>query len=158
MSSETIAQNDTAALKEFIIHQKISENKFIEVLKANKIDSCLTFFSQKVVRKYGSDSLRKEMKKLHNFFLKYPTPVNTPSIGKSSYGVGAFGHDNDETFELKSLYQFMDKDSVVYYFCLYYSNKYPTKISFYDSDNFDDSPFLMQIRTKAPLLVQPKRN
>jgi len=136
---QTFGQVDTNAIKTFILNQETNEEKFIDLLRRNKIDSCLQFFSSSVVSKYGKDSLQKELKILNKLFLKYPNPVNTPSLGQSFHGVGSFGHDNDGSYEKESLYQFMDKGEVVYYFSLYYSDKEPVGlIKYYNSEELTD--------------------
>ncbi len=147
MTLQTFGQVDTNAIKAFILKQHPNEEKFIGLLKRNRIDSCLKFFSSSVVSKYGKVNLQKELKRLNKLFLKYPTPVNTPSLGQSFRGVGSFGHDNDGNFEKKSLYQFMNKGNVVYYFSLYYSDKEPVGIiKYYDSEELTDFKLLKGLK------------
>jgi len=100
----------------------------------------MMFFSASLVTKYGTDVLEKELQKLNKLFSKYPAPTNSQSIGQSYQGVGTFGHDNDGSYEKKSLYQFMDKkENVIYFFTLYYSDKEPvTTIKYYDSADLND--------------------
>ncbi len=133
-------QVDTVAITNFVIKQTPSEEKFIALLKGNQIDSCMKFFSEAVINKYGTDSLQNELKNLNKLFLKYPSPVNEPSISISHNGVGGFGHDNEASYERKSLYQFMGKkEKVVYYFSLYFNNEEPIGIiKFYDSKDLTD--------------------
>lgn len=134
---EQLSENE---MEDLLTKKSPDEESFIALLKANKIDSCLVFFSYVVTNKYGIDGLRNELKKLNKFFKKYPNPKNTVSFGKSSYGVGTFGHDNDGDYEKQSLYQFMKKKgNVKYYFSLYYSDKEPVGvIKYYDSEDLAD--------------------
>lgn len=62
------------------------------------------------------------------------------SIGKSSYGVGSFGHDNRSYYELESRYQFIDRSGIhVTYFSLYFTSNEPVGlIKFYQSESLND--------------------
>jgi hypothetical protein len=136
---QSYGQADTSAIKNFIQKQEPGEEKFIAFLKKGKIEDCLQYFSTGVIKKYGTDSLKKELKYLGILLSKYPAPKVTYSLGQNFRGIGTFGHDSDGKYEKKSLYQFMDKGNVVYYFSLYYSDNEPvTTIKYYYSKNFFD--------------------
>ncbi len=121
------------------------EKDFIQLLKRNKIDECVLFFSPAVYNKFGIDSLKSELKNLHELLLKYPNPENRETVGKSLNGVGTFGHDNDGDYERESFYRFSDiNGNVVYFFSIYYSDKEPMGIiKYYSSKNISA---LMQMK------------
>lgn len=132
-------QVDTLAIKSFLTKQALDEEKFIDLLKRNKVDSCMTFFSSSVISKYGTDNLQNELKKLNGLFNKYSNVKNTVSLGKSFNGVGTFGHDNDGNYEKSSVYQFYKRKDVAYYFTLYYSDNEPMGIiKYYVSKDLSD--------------------
>lgn len=98
------------------------------------------FFSSTVINKYGKNSLQNDLKRLNKMFFKYPHPANTQSFGQSINGIGSFGHDNDGNYEKESLFQFMEKGKIVYYFSLYYNDKLPVGIiKYYDSNALTNS-------------------
>ena len=99
----------------------------------------MKYFSAAVIKKYGVDSLKKELRHLNNLLSKHIAPKVTHSLGQSFRGVGTFGHDSDGNYEKKSLYQFMDRENVVYYFSLYYSDNDPVAfIKYYESENLQE--------------------
>jgi hypothetical protein len=156
-SIQSFGQIDTTAIKDFIQRQQVGEEKFIDFLKIGNIDSCMKFFSASVINKYGTDSLKKELKYLNNLLSKNPHPQVTFSLGQNFQGIGTFGHNSDGNFEKKSLYQFMDKDSVIYFFTLYYNDKEPTAlIKFFDSEDLTED-FLKKLKLTPPVLVPVPR-
>jgi hypothetical protein len=62
-SCELYSQSDTLRLDDQWWTQDTSETKFIDLLKNNKIDSCLQFFSSNVINEYGIINLQSELKK-----------------------------------------------------------------------------------------------
>jgi len=154
---QSFGQEDTSSIKSFIEKQQPEEEKFIAFLKKGKIDDCLKYFSTDVTKKYGTDSLKKELKHLSTLLSKYPAPKITYSLGQNFRGIGTFGHDSEGRYEKRSLYQLMDKDSVVYYFSLYYSDIEPVAtIKYYDSENFQE-PFLKNLKSTQPILAPPTK-
>ena len=152
---QSFGQVDTSAIKQFIQKQEPDEQKFIAFLKAGKIDDCMKYFSAAVIKKYGVDSLKKELGHLNNLLSKHIAPKVTHSLGQNFRGVGTFGHDSDGNYEKKSLYQFMDRENVVYYFSLYYSDKDPVAfIKYYESENLQEG-FLKNLKPTKPLLAPP---
>jgi hypothetical protein len=149
--AHSYGQVDTSAIDQFLQKQIFAEEDFLKFLKAGKTDSCLNFFSPLLIKKYGADSLNKEIQHLTNLFSKFPAPKQTITIGGSFHGVGTFGHDVDGRFEKQSLYQFISKDRIVYHFTLYYTDKDPVAlIKFFDSTNLTDNPFKKMKVTQLP--------
>jgi len=145
-SVQSFGQVDTTAIKNFIQKQEPDEEKFMALLKQGKIDDCMKYFSTGVIKKYGADSLKKELKYLNTLISKYPAPKVTYSLGQNFRGIGTFGHDSEGKYEKKSLYQFLDNGNVIYYFSLYYSDNEPiAKIKYFDSENFQE-PYLKNIK------------
>lgn len=154
---QSFGQEDTSAIKSFIQKQQPEEEEFIAFLRKGKIDDCLKYFSTGVTKKYGTDSLKKELKYLNTLLSKYPDPKITYSLGQNFRGIGTFGHNSEGKYEKKSLYQFMDKNIVVYYFSLYYSDTEPVAtIKYYDSENFQE-PFLKNLKPTQPILAPPTK-
>jgi hypothetical protein len=158
--AHSYGQIDTSLIDKFLQKQIFAEEDFIAFLKAGRTDSCLNFFSPALLKKYGDDRLKREIHHLTNLFSKFPDPKQTISIGGSFQGVGTFGHDADGRFEKQSLYQFKSKDSIVYYFTLYYTDKDPvTLIKFFDSPNLTDYPFKkIKVPQNTPVHKQGQNN
>ncbi len=145
----TFAQADETAVKDFLKKQSPEEERFISLLKKNKIDSCLLLFSLSLKKQIGTDKLIADLKKINAYYSKYPKPKTTPSLGQASSGVGAFGHDINGTWEKQSLYQFIDSNGkVIYYFTLYYDDSEPVGIiKNYDNMDMDNNiPILKPIK------------
>jgi hypothetical protein len=117
----------------------------------------LKYFTAEAIKKYGLDSLKKELKYLATLFSKYKSPKATYLLGQNFRGVGTFGHDSEGKYEKKSLYQFMDGGNVKYYFALYFNDNEPvTSIKYYDSENFQE-PFLKNLKPLKPILAPPTK-
>ena len=131
--------------------QQAQEKRFLANLKQGKIQECLEYFSKSVVRKFGIDSLKNELRFLSRCLGDNTTYNKTQSIGRSNGGIGSFGHDTEGDYEVQSNYSLMKKDEIVYHFTLYYDDKEPvTKIKYFESKNFL-SPFLKGVKLKRNL-------
>lgn len=134
ISYMSFGQTDSVAITKFLQKQQLQEQRFIDLLKNNKIDSCLKFFSPELINKYGKDSLITDLQKLNNFFSKYPAPEIRYSLSTAMMGVGAFGHDVNGNLELQSSYTFLTKKhKFIYYFDLFFTDQNPSVITYYRS-------------------------
>ena len=70
-SVQSFGQTDTTAIKNFIQKQEPDEEKFMTFLKDGKIENCMKYFSTGVIKKYGVDSLKKELEYLNILFSSF---------------------------------------------------------------------------------------